>query len=458
MLSKNKEPRFLPTPKGGGFRAEVSVIGLGKLGAPLLAVFAAAGFGVTGVDTDREIVESINQRKPPRGVVEPGLADLLADVQLGYHATSVLSEAIRNTDATFIIVPTPTGDDGGFTLEYVEPVAREMGAALADKDTYHLIVLVSTVMPGQTAAVARILEETSGKRCGPDFGLCYSPEFIALGSVIRDLQQPDYVLIGAEDDQAGDSLAVIYGRIHDAPVVRMNWVNAEIAKIAQNAYITMKITFANQLGQLCSAIPGANVDDVTAALGCDRRIGPAYLRAGTAFGGPCFPRDQKALATAAGRAGTSWEMGERVNSLNEGLAYPLYALTHKLANRGEATVGVLGLSYKPGTPCIDESAGVELVHALAYAAQVRTIIYDPLAMDNARAVLGDAVEYAESAEACIAAADVVVLMHPHLSLVPPDEALWEGKTVIDPWRITGPLSSSCKQYVPLGIGPKEDRA
>jgi UDPglucose 6-dehydrogenase len=429
----------------------LSVIGLGKLGAPLLAVFAGAGFDVMGVDVNQAAVDAINAGRSP--VREPGVDELLTAHFGRYKATTDTRAAVLATDATFVIVPTPSGPDGGFTLDYLEPVCWEIGRALREKAGYHLVAIVSTVMPGQTAQLCAVLEHTSGKRNGQGFGLCYSPEFIALGSVVHDLQQPDYVLMGAQDSQGQYELYDIYRRVvgRGVEIIVTNWVNAEIAKMAQNAFITMKITFANHLGTLCGAIPGANVDDVTRALGHDRRIGPHYLRAGTAYGGPCFPRDNKALSTAAERAGVGFPLATHVDFLNAGRTERLAEIVQEA---GKGTVGILGMAYKPDTPVCEESAGLRLSERLLGLGR-DIIVYDPLALDEARAVLGDRVTYAESAAACVERADIVVFMHPDLDLIGAvPNSLWRTKTVIDPWRLLafhGPRDG----YYPLGIGPRE---
>lgn len=429
----------------------LSVIGLGKLGAPMLAVFAGAGFDVIGVDVNQAAVDAINTGRSP--VRERGVDELLAAHFGHYKATTDTRAAVLATEATFVIVPTPSGPDGGFTLEYLEPVCWEIGRALREKAGYHLVAIVSTVMPGQTAQLCAVLEHTSGKRNGQGFGLCYSPEFIALGSVVHDLQQPDYVLMGAQDSQGQYELYDIYRRVvgRGVEIIVTNWVNAEIAKMAQNAFITMKITFANHLGTLCGAIPGANVDDVTRALGHDRRIGPHYLRAGTAYGGPCFPRDNKALSTAAERAGVGFPLATHVDFLN---ANRTERLAEIVQEAGKGTVGILGMAYKPGTPVCEESAGLRLAeHLLGLGRDI--IVYDPLALDDARAILGDSVAYAESAAACVERANIVVFMHPDHDLIGAvPNHLRRMKTVIDPWRLLafhGPRAG----YFPLGIGPRE---
>src|SRR5215470_15323134 len=191
--------------------SSVSVIGLGKLGAPLAACFAARGFRVHAVDLDPQKVGAINRSIPP--IHEPGLAELLQESGGRLSASHDTEAAARDSDATFIVVGTPSEPDGGFSLRYALPTCDAIGHALRAKNSYHLVVLTSTVMPGSTGGEIRsALERASGKRCGVDFGLCYSPEFIALGTVIRDFYNPDFLLIGESDPRAGDLLAEIYKR------------------------------------------------------------------------------------------------------------------------------------------------------------------------------------------------------------------------------------------------------
>lgn len=436
----------------------LSVIGLGKLGSPMLAVFVNAGFYVVGVDLNPEYVMAINAHRAP--VQETDLQDYLDRNKGGYRATGDTYRAVLDTDATFVIVPTPTGDDGGFVLDYVLDACKAIGAALRDKDTWHLVVVTSTVMPGHMRKVCAYLEEISGKREGDDFGLCYSPEFIALGSVIHDFTHPDYALIGCENDKAGAALESIYGLVHRAPKVRMNWVNAEIAKIAQNSYITMKITFANQLAQLCGHIPGANVDEVTCALGHDSRIGSKYLKGGTAFGGPCFPRDNRALFVAS--SGTL-DLAGLIDEVNESINVEVFRAIADNSTPAHK-VGVLGLAYKPATSVIEESASIKIIQSLINddipSFWRRVIVYDPLAMDEARKVLGDSVEYAGNAAFCINNSDIVVLMHPDRSLLDISGIFLalSDKTLIDPWRVLdthGFSQRAWDNYIPLGIGPRE---
>src|SRR5207248_1487779 len=217
------------------------------------------------------------------------------------------------------IVPTPSEADGGFSLKYAISAAETIGAGLKQKSDFHLVVLTSTVMPGATGGeFLPALEKYSGKKCGEGFGLCYNPEFIALGSVIHDMLNPDFILIGESDPRSGEILEHLQlGVCDNVPLVsRMNFVNAELSKLAVNTFITTKISYANMLAQVCETLPGADVDVVTSAIGCDTRIGQKYLKGALGYGGPCFPRDNLAFAALAGHNGVPALLAEATHDLN----------------------------------------------------------------------------------------------------------------------------------------------
>ena len=279
---------------------KISVVGLGKLGSPIVAVLAAKGFDVIGIDTNPALVDKINNHIAP--VEEPRLQELLTEHKARISATLDWSKAIRETDMTSIIVPTPSGPDGAFRNDYVLSVMDEIGRVLATKQGYHLVAVHSTTMPGSIGGPIRErLERASGRKVGPDLGLCYNPEFIALGDVVQGLLHPDFVLIGESDKKAGDILAGLYRTVvgPDANIARMNFVNAELTKISVNTYVTMKISFANMLGEICDRLEGADVQVVADAIGRDTRIGRKYLKPAIGYGGPCFPRDTIAFGRVA---------------------------------------------------------------------------------------------------------------------------------------------------------------
>ena len=281
----------------------ISVVGLGKLGAPFVAALAHRGFEVIGIDNDEAKVRALNQGKAP--VDEPELQELISKNISRIIAIGDYSK-ITDTDVTFFLVPTPSEPTGGFSTKYVVSSAKASAEAIKNKKGYHLFVLTSTVMPGDTEKkLISILESSSGKKCGKDFGVCYNPEFIALGSVIHDLLNPDFVLVGESDSRAGELLERFYSRFceNKARTVRMNIINAEITKLSVNSFVTTKITFANMLARICSGYSGADSDVVTSAIGLDSRIGRKYLKGAVAYGGPCFPRDNKAMAEVGRRVG-----------------------------------------------------------------------------------------------------------------------------------------------------------
>ena len=434
----------------------ISVIGLGKLGAPMAVCFAAKGFRVVGVDRDMRKAEAMNQGRAP--VFEPGLEELLQANKDRLTATQDIEAAVSRTDVTFIVVATPSEAGGGFSLRNVLPGCEQIGQALRRKDGFHLVCLTSTVMPGSTGGVVRsTLENTSGKRAGIDFGLCYNPEFIALGSVIRDFLNPDLLLIGESDRRSGDILESIYKEVcENAPkVARMDFANAEIAKLSVNAYVTTRISFANMLARICERLPEANVDVVTAALGMDSRIGTKYLKGAISYGGPCFPRDNAALVNLARQLGAPADIAEATDHFNRGQIKWLAKLVESHLQKG-GTAGVLGLTYKPNTDVVEESAGLLLARELV-GHGIPVVAYDPAGNDNSAAALDHQVRFAATARECVEAADVVILTTPwqEFCSIPPDRWARHSppRTIIDCWRAIQHLEG-CPgvQYLCLGTG------
>jgi UDPglucose 6-dehydrogenase len=425
-------------PDGGGvlMAAEVCVVGLGKLGAPLAACMAARGVTVIGVDADKRKREAINSSQPP--VPEPGLAEMLAKTGGRLTAVERIGPAVEQSEITFIVVSTPSEPGGGFSLKYVEPACQEIGRALGRRKDYHVVSLTSTVMPGSTGGrICGLLEQASGKRCASDFGLCYSPEFIALGSVIHDFLNPDMLLIGESDRRAGDALEALYRQVceNQPAVARMNFVNAEITKLAVNTYVTTKISFANMLARISERLPGADVDVITSALGLDSRIGGKYLKGAISYGGPCFPRDNLAMAALARQMGTSSELAQTVDRFNR---WQIAWLADFIEQHSKGPVGVLGLTYKPDTNVVEEAPGLLLTQQLSCRG-IAVVAYDPLGEENSARVLKDKVRFAPGAEECIAAADLVVLTTPWREFTSIPSERWgragAPRTVVDCWRL-----------------------
>lgn len=431
---------------------KISVIGLGKLGLPLSASIASRGYGVIGVDINKRTVDDLNLGRT--SLNEPHLLDLIRKYKKNISATEDLRNAVLNTEITFIITPTPSMANGYFSLKFVTPVVKEIAKALKVKKSYHLVVLSSTVMPDSTDKIKMLLEKYSGKKCSKDFGLCYNPEFIALGSVIYNLLNPDFILIGESDKKAGQIIEKFYKRFCDnkPKFARMNFVNAELTKISVNTFVTTKISYANMLCEICEKLPGGNVDVVTSALGLDSRIGPKYLKGGPPFGGPCFPRDNVAFISLTKTMKSNFQIPLATHRTN---LRQTERMVKKILEsvKAKTTVGILGLAYKPFTDVTEESFGLALAQTLIEK-NIKVNLHDPAALENARSIFGNSANFEDEIKSCIEKSQVLVIATDW-----PDyrniKKSWFGKghkILIDPWRIIESESLPKNvSYQPFGI-------
>lgn len=401
----------------------VSVFGLGKLGASLAAIFAAHGHEVTGCDPMDETVDLINQRTAP--LAEPHLDEWLK-IAPELYATTDPAEAVRRSSIAFVVVPTPSDPNGQFSNRYVIEAVRCIGEALSGNDNWYTVVIVSTVMPGSTRGpIAGALQETSGREAGIDVGLAYNPALIALGSVIHDFTHPDLVIVGADDDvSARDVLRVIEPTIETEPVVnRLSTVDAEITKLSINVGLVMKTAYANTIGAVCEALPGADANRVLDAVGSDNRIGGRYLKVGGNAAGPCLPRDAFAFASLAEDLDVSVPLVKGIDRANRD------QVTHIVGRLcDEKRVAILGLSYKAGTPVTDESLGIAAWKMLEQWG-VDVIVYDPAAEQERDA------KTAGTAELAIEWADAILVATPWPEFAGLD---YLGKRVLDVWSILPP--------------------
>ncbi|MHA1167756.1 MAG: nucleotide sugar dehydrogenase [Candidatus Hodarchaeales archaeon] len=390
----------------------VSVIGLGHLGLPLAISFALSDFKVIAMDIDIEKVKAINNFQSP--IKETGLNEvlLLSKVQKNLRATTNMEETILNSKASFIVVNTPSNDDGSYGLNYVKKAVVDIGNAIAQSSSWHVVVLVSTVSPKDCEThVIPALESSSGKMCGKDFGFVHNPEFIALGTVLDDMLHPDFRVIGEYDKQSGDVIEEIYKQVSDDPIVRMNISDAELVKIALNCFLTVKISFANTIAEISRKLGSDKPKLVLDTLGLDKRISSKFLSPGLGYGGPCFPRDDKALVAIANSIKGQAYLSEASSKVNKRQVSLVIERIKKI--QGIKTITIFGLSYKPDVPYIEESQAFEITKMLADDPDYNLTIYDPQAMDNAREVLENRVKYASSAEEALnSESDLILVLTP----------------------------------------------
>ncbi len=342
--------------------ADISIFGLGYVGSVSAACLADLGNRVIGVDVSPIKVESINSGRSP--VLEEGLDAMVARgaSEGRLSATSDVFEAVAKTDISLICVGTPSNANGSLDLGAVQRVSESIGLALAQKDGFHTVVVRSTMLPGSTEErVIPTLERHSGKRAGTGFGVCYNPEFLREGSSIQDFHHPPYTIIGGEDETANRVVSDLYSII-DAPIVNVPLRVAEMLKYVNNAFHALKVVFANEIGLLCKRqeIDSHRVMDLFIQ---DRKlnIAPTYLRPGFAFGGSCLPKDLRALIHHSHKLDLNPQVLESILPSNQRHIETAFEM---VKSAGCKRVGVLGLSFKPGTDDLRESPLVALVERL----------------------------------------------------------------------------------------------
>jgi UDPglucose 6-dehydrogenase len=384
----------------------VAMIGTGYVGLVSGACFADFGHRVTCIDKDKDKIAALERGIMP--IYEPGLAELVADnFGTGRLTFSVdLAEPVRDADAIFIAVGTPSRrGDGHADLTYVYTAAREIAAEL---DGFTVIITKSTVPVGTGDEVERIIRKV---RTDADFAVVSNPEFLREGAAIRDFKLPDRIVVGTDDPRAREVMAALYRPLYlnAAPILHTGRRTAELIKYAANAFLATKVTFINEIAELCEKI-GADVQEVARGIGLDNRIGTKFLHAGPGFGGSCFPKDAQALIKTAQDHGAPLRIVEAVLAVND---VRKRAMARKVAaalggNLRDRTIALLGLTFKPNTDDMREAPSIALVTALLdMGAKVRA--YDPAGMEQAKLVLEDVV-YCDGPYACAEGADALVIV------------------------------------------------
>ncbi|MEZ5878412.1 MAG: UDP-glucose/GDP-mannose dehydrogenase family protein [Tepidamorphaceae bacterium] len=383
----------------------ICMIGAGYVGLVSGACFSEFGFNVACIDLDNSKIESLNNGIMP--IYEPGLDDLVArNVEAGRLSfTTDFDNTVADSDVIFIAVGTPSRrGDGEADLEFVYAAARDIARVMKPGA---IVVTKSTVVVGTNRRVAEIIREN---RPGVAFSVASNPEFLREGSAIEDFMRPDRVVIGVEDEAAETALRRLYRplSLRDAPLVVTSLENAEITKYAANAFLAMKVTFINEVANLCEAA-GGNVREVASAIGLDKRIGPKFLHAGPGFGGSCFPKDTRAFAATGKRYGARQTLIEQVIDIHEARKTAMAErVLENLDNPSHRTVAVLGIAFKPNTDDIREAPSLAIIGRLLDAG-VTVRAHDPEAMENAQKVL-DRVTFCDTELEAATGADAVVIV------------------------------------------------
>ena len=410
---------------------KISVVGTGYVGLVSGACLAAKGHTVTCVDIDPQRVEDINNGIPP--IHEDGLPELMAEhVGTSLKATGDLRAAVMDSSASLIAVGTPyKGDE--IDLQYIRAVATQIGEVLADKDGYHVVIVKSTVVPGTTEdVVLPLLEEASGKKAGADFGVGMNPEFLREGVAIPDFMDPDRIVMGGIDDATLSVMAEMYAPFTDVDKMTTTPRTAEMIKYTANSLLATLISFANEIGNISSAV-GVDVIEVMKGVHLDHRFNPilddggrlnpsflTYVMAGPGFGGSCFPKDVKALVAHGKAQGSFPHVLDAVIEVNERQpARMVRLLTERMPDLSGTNVAVLGCAFKPGTDDVRESPSIPIIKELVDAG-ANVTVHDPIALDGIRPDFGDTISYTTDLNEALAdtAAVMVVTTWPEYKELP----------------------------------------
>jgi UDPglucose 6-dehydrogenase len=395
--------------------SKVSFIGLGKLGLPLATCMAKNGINIIALDVNNKVVQSLNNVKAPFYET-----DLQKNIELAKENAvySLDYDLVTDTDATIILVNTPSNKkDGSFSNLYIEQALTEVCKRIKDKSSYHLFIISSTVMPGSIQdSFIPLIESITDWKINNQYGLCYIPDFVALGTIIKDFENPEFVVLGQSDEKAGNKAIEIYSKVfvNNPPVKRMSLIEAEIAKISLNAYICTKISFSNFLTRVCEKFDNVNVDNITESIGIDKRISPHYFKGGLSFGGTCFPRDTWAFMKMSEKLGMKAHHIEAAEKLNQEQDRHLLDKVIKvvLDNNLSNEISILGLGFKNNTPVINESASIKLIEKLLNM-NYKIHVYDPVeeAVDNTKQVFSNKIQYYNTPQECVNSSKLCVVIN-----------------------------------------------
>lgn len=404
----------------------ISIIGTGYVGLITGACLADLGHEVTCVDVIKEKVDMINSAKAP--IYEEGLGELLKkNIGKKLTATLDLANTIKNSEITFIAVGTPSADDGSTDLKYIESAAAGIGKGLQAKNSYHVIVIKSTVPPKTTELVGKIIEKESRKKQGKDFGLAMNPEFLREGTAVYDFMNPDRIVIGAVDQKSFEAVKELYSHFN-CPIVKTELRTAEMVKYASNAFLATKITFSNEIGNACKKL-GIDTYEVMNAVGMDKRIGRAFLNSGIGYQGSCFPKDVKSLIHTIKQTGIEPKILNAVVEVNDKQPFKLLDLSReKVGSLKGKKISILGLAFKPDSDDMRESASIRIIKKLVEEGALIKA-YDPAAMENAKKVIKEKIEYAASLEEALSFSDIVFILTDWKEFK--NENLYKGKAVFD---------------------------
>ena len=433
---------------------KIGVIGLGFVGLALTSVMASKGFNVVGIDVDKEKCRKISDGVSP--FFEPDLEKILKNglkkkLQIESDITLV-----QDCDLIFVTVGTPQNKTGAIDLSVIKKAMLSLGKSIRNSKKQHIILIKSTVVPGTMKdVILPILEKYSKKKAGKDFGLISNPEFLQESTAIRDTEFPHAVVLGGYKTKFMKKVEKFFVKLHPkTPVIITNHQTAEMIKYANNSFLATKISFINQLSNICQKIPGANIDDIAKTIGLDPRIGGLFLNAGPGYGGSCLPKDMKALIKFAKITGVKPTLLNAVEDVNEKQLDDIISMVKKKLGVLESKkITILGTSFKPNTDDIRDSIAIELIKKFVKR-KAKVTVHDPRAIENTKNVFKNKINYTKSISDALLGSQCVIIMtqwKQYEKLVNNDFKRMKKKLVIDSRRMLAEKQLDVDYYA-IGLG------
>tara|TARA_B100001146_G_scaffold158675_1_gene139710 strand:+ start:51 stop:1364 length:1314 start_codon:yes stop_codon:yes gene_type:complete len=389
---------------------KIGIIGLGFVGLSFGSVLASKGHSVTGVDIDKEKIEKIKNGVVP--FYEPGLQSILKkSLKKDLKVSSSISD-VEKCDLIFVTVGTPPKKNGEIDLTMIKNVTNKIGKLLSKTRHKPIIIIKSTVIPRTTRdVILPILQRVSGKKVGKDFGLITNPEFLRETMAVHDTLYPHVIVLGSNNDNSLKKVRRFYSNLHhNVPIVLTNYGTAEIIKYANNSFLATKISFINQIANICEEIPDANIDDVAKTIGLDPRIGNLFLDAGPGYGGSCLPKDVKAIIGFSTKIGINHTLLTAVEKINkQQIDRIIKLIKQNIGKIHGKRITVLGVAFKPETDDIRDSVSIQLVNMLVKLGSKITL-HDPKALENTRKIFRDKVKYQKSVPVALKNCQCAIIM------------------------------------------------
>ena len=388
----------------------IAVVGLGFVGLSISSVLASKNYNVVGIDIDNQKCSDIRNGVLP--LFEPDLENTL---RIGLKKKLTISNnfsLIKNCDMIFVTVGTPQKSNGAIELSMIKKATTTIGQIIRKSKKSPIIFIKSTVVPGTAEnVILPILEKKSGKKANRDFGIISNPEFLQESNAIRDTKYPHAIVLGGKQSKYMKKAKMFFSKMHpNVPIIITNFQTAEMIKYANNSFLATKISFINQLSNICQNIPGTNIDDVAKIIGLDPRIGKLFLNAGPGYGGSCLPKDISALINFADKIGVNPLLLNAVKKTNHEQVNNIVSLMKKiLGNIAAKRITVLGTAFKPNTDDIRDSKSIELIKKLLKN-KAKITIHDPKAIENTKKIFGKKILYAKSISDALNKSQCVIIM------------------------------------------------